>query len=78
MGTADGSLLKGSSGYPKGVIGSHGAMMNRFRWMWEAFPFRLGPYVVFNMSLSHHSERQFVCKNESKRRLSVIRLEEET
>ena len=25
----------GSSGTPKGVLGPHGAALNRFRWMWE-------------------------------------------
>eukprot|EP00667_Euglena_gracilis_P002374 EG_transcript_2372 len=29
----------GSSGFPKGVVGQHSAMVNRFQWMWEAFPF---------------------------------------
>ncbi|MEV4656459.1 amino acid adenylation domain-containing protein [Micromonospora sp. NPDC049301] len=29
----------GSTGHPKGVIGSHGASLNRCTWMWEAQPF---------------------------------------
>jgi amino acid adenylation domain-containing protein len=29
----------GSTGQPKGVIGLHGATINRFNWMWERFPF---------------------------------------
>ena len=29
----------GSSGKPKGVIGTHLGMMNRFEWMAESFPF---------------------------------------
>lgn len=29
----------GSTGQPKGVIGLHGATINRFDWMWERFPF---------------------------------------
>ena len=29
----------GSTGTPKGVLGPHGAMLSRFEWMWQAFPF---------------------------------------
>jgi amino acid adenylation domain-containing protein/non-ribosomal peptide synthase protein (TIGR01720 family) len=29
----------GSTGTPKGVLGPHRAMLSRFEWMWEAFPF---------------------------------------
>jgi len=29
----------GSSGVPKGVQGTHQASMNRFAWMWKAYPF---------------------------------------
>jgi len=29
----------GSTGQPKGVVGTHGAAMNRFQWMWRAYPF---------------------------------------
>jgi len=29
----------GSTGTPKGVEGTHRAAMNRFSWMWEAYPF---------------------------------------
>ena len=30
----------GSTGVPKGVCGTHCAMLNRFLWMWSEFPFR--------------------------------------
>ncbi|HEX8985756.1 MAG TPA: amino acid adenylation domain-containing protein [Bryobacteraceae bacterium] len=29
----------GSTGRPKGVEGLHGGLINRLRWMWEAYPF---------------------------------------
>jgi amino acid adenylation domain-containing protein len=29
----------GSTGRPKGVVATHGAVLNRFRWMWGEFPF---------------------------------------
>jgi amino acid adenylation domain-containing protein len=29
----------GSTGKPNGVLGSHAAILSRFEWMWEAFPF---------------------------------------
>jgi amino acid adenylation domain-containing protein len=32
----------GSSGRPKGVEGTHRGALNRFAWMWEAFPFAPG------------------------------------
>jgi len=32
----------GSSGGPKGVEGTHGGALNRFRWMWERYPFVSG------------------------------------
>src|SRR5260370_33372798 len=32
----------GSSGQPKGVEGTHGGAINRFRWMWERYPFEAG------------------------------------
>ncbi|MFB0846527.1 amino acid adenylation domain-containing protein [Paenibacillus oleatilyticus] len=30
----------GSTGVPKGVLGSHRNAMNRLQWMWECFPFK--------------------------------------
>jgi amino acid adenylation domain-containing protein len=32
----------GSTGAPKGVEGTHMGAMNRFTWMWKAYPFRSG------------------------------------
>ena len=32
----------GSTGVPKGVEGTHVASMNRFSWMWKAYPFKAG------------------------------------
>src|SRR5712672_2983646 len=32
----------GSSGGPKGVEGTHEGAINRFRWMWERYPFEAG------------------------------------
>jgi len=32
----------GSTGLPKGVEGTHRACLNRFSWMWRAFPFQKG------------------------------------
>jgi amino acid adenylation domain-containing protein len=32
----------GSTGAPKGVIGHHKGMINRFQWMWEKYPFSSG------------------------------------
>jgi len=30
----------GSTGLPKGVIGTHAATLNRFAWMWRSYPFQ--------------------------------------
>ncbi len=32
----------GSTGHPKGVLGTHAATLNRFNWMWREFPFEPG------------------------------------
>jgi amino acid adenylation domain-containing protein len=32
----------GSTGTPKGVEGTHRACLNRFAWMWRAYPFQVG------------------------------------
>jgi amino acid adenylation domain-containing protein len=33
------TYTSGSTGRPKGVLGLHKGAVNRFRWMWEAYPF---------------------------------------
>lgn len=42
----------GSTGRPKGVVGTHGGAMNRFRWMWEAYPFQPDEVACVKTSLS--------------------------
>ena len=42
----------GSTGNPKGVLGTHRASMNRFGWMWKAYPFRVGEVCAQRTSLS--------------------------
>ena len=39
-------FTSGSTGAPKGVMGSHASIMNRFRWMWEVYPFKEGERVL--------------------------------
>src|SRR5262249_48838601 len=42
----------GSTGEPKGVMGRHGATLNRFRWMWEQLPFAANDRVCLKTSIS--------------------------
>jgi len=42
----------GSTGLPKGVVNSHRASMNRFDWMWRAYPFAEGEVCCQKTSLS--------------------------
>jgi amino acid adenylation domain-containing protein len=42
----------GSTGNPKGVLGTHRASMNRFAWMWRAYPFQAGEVCAQKTSLS--------------------------
>ncbi|HEV2708315.1 MAG TPA: amino acid adenylation domain-containing protein [Pyrinomonadaceae bacterium] len=42
----------GSTGRPKGVGGLHGGAVNRFRWMWEQYPFEEGEVCCQKTSLS--------------------------
>jgi amino acid adenylation domain-containing protein len=42
----------GSTGQPKGVISAHRASINRFEWMWRAYPFAKGEACCQKTSLS--------------------------
>ena len=42
----------GSTGTPKGVLGTHRASMNRFAWMWRAYPFQADEICAQKTSLS--------------------------
>ncbi|MFI5166712.1 MAG: amino acid adenylation domain-containing protein [Thermoanaerobaculales bacterium] len=42
----------GSTGTPNGVLGTHAAMLNRFRWMYDRYPFHGGEVVCQRTPLS--------------------------
>ncbi|HEX8274264.1 MAG TPA: non-ribosomal peptide synthase/polyketide synthase [Longimicrobiaceae bacterium] len=42
----------GSTGTPKGVLGTHRAAVNRFAWMWSAYPFAADEVCVQKTSLA--------------------------
>jgi thioesterase domain-containing protein len=42
----------GSTGWPKGVEGTHQGAVNRFAWMWDAYPFAPGEIACLKTSLS--------------------------
>ncbi|MFO0758290.1 MAG: amino acid adenylation domain-containing protein, partial [Byssovorax sp.] len=42
----------GSTGLPKGVLGSHRSAINRFAWMWRAYPFMPGERSAQKTTLS--------------------------
>lgn len=42
----------GSTGQPKGVVGLHAGMVNRFRWMWREYPFELEEMLCHKTSLN--------------------------
>ncbi|HEX9987859.1 MAG TPA: amino acid adenylation domain-containing protein [Chloroflexia bacterium] len=42
----------GSTGLPKGVMGLHRGAINRFRWMWETYPFEAGEVCCQKTALS--------------------------
>ncbi len=41
----------GSTGRPKGVVGTHRGAVNRFHWMWKAYPFEPGEVCAQKTSL---------------------------
>ncbi|WP_244237085.1 non-ribosomal peptide synthetase [Corallococcus llansteffanensis] len=45
-------FTSGSTGRPKGVMATHRATLNRFAWMWRAFPFEPGEVCVVKTALS--------------------------
>lgn len=54
---AGGNLLyvtytSGSTGRPKGVMGLHEGAVNRFRWMWQSYPFEAGEVLCQKTALS--------------------------
>ncbi|MDJ0835201.1 MAG: amino acid adenylation domain-containing protein [Acidobacteriota bacterium] len=42
----------GTSGKPKGVLGTHRAYVNRMQWMWSRFPFQPGEVGIHKTALS--------------------------
>jgi amino acid adenylation domain-containing protein len=42
----------GSTGQPKGILGRHRGAVNRFAWMWRAFPFEPGEVCCLKTALS--------------------------
>lgn len=42
----------GSTGLPKGVVGTHSATLNRFRWMWRQYPFQTDEVCCQKTALS--------------------------
>ena len=42
----------GSSGQPKGVVGTHGGLIQRMRWMWNAYPLVEGERSAHKTSLN--------------------------
>jgi amino acid adenylation domain-containing protein len=46
------AYTSGSTGQPKGVMGPHRPMLNRFAWMWRSYPFEPGEVLVQKTALS--------------------------
>lgn len=46
------AYTSGSTGQPKGVMGPHRPMLNRFDWMWRAYPFQPGEVMAQKTALS--------------------------
>ena len=42
----------GSTGQPKGVVGTHCATLNRFAWMWQEYPFEPGEVMCHKTAIS--------------------------
>ncbi len=45
-------FTSGSTGIPKGVLAPHRGAVNRFHWMWKAYPFQAGEVCCQKTSLS--------------------------
>ncbi len=46
------AYTSGSTGAPKGVLGTHGGIVNRFAWMWSEHPFKPDEVCVQKTSLA--------------------------
>ena len=42
----------GSTGIPKGIVGLHRGAVNRFKWMWQSYPFQEGEICCQKTSLN--------------------------
>ncbi|MBY0273447.1 MAG: amino acid adenylation domain-containing protein, partial [Alphaproteobacteria bacterium] len=42
----------GSTGKPKGVMGTHSGIINRFRWMWNLYPFQRNEIAIQKTSIN--------------------------
>ena len=51
----------GSTGQPKGVLGTHGGEVNRFRWFWRRFPFAPTEVACLKTSLNFIDAFSEIC-----------------